>query len=134
MKQKITYSTRQAVGQIGKDLNVARRKRRLSQRDMAAKMGVSISTVRRLEAGDTGISIGVLGMAFLALGEIRRFRDVVAPNRDEVGLMSDEHHLPQRVRRKKRRPPSSSSEEGEVKPGSRPVPPNKEKGEIGMGF
>ena len=97
---QLSPQVRRAIKQIGSDLQTARKKRRLAQRDMAARMGVSVDTLGRLEKGEPGISIGTLAMAFLALGSLNRFSEVMDPGSDDIGLLSEQQALPQRVRRK----------------------------------
>ena len=98
--RRLTPKAEAAISRLGEDIKTARKKRRLSQRDFAAKMGVSLSTVQRLEGGDPGISTGVLAMAFIALGNLRRFTEVLDVASDDIGLIRDQSELPQRIRKK----------------------------------
>lgn len=98
--RRLTPKAEAAISRLGQDIKTARKKRRLSQRDFAAKMGVSLSTVQRLEGGDPGISTGVLAMAFIALGNLRRFTEVLDVASDDIGLIRDQSELPQRIRKK----------------------------------
>ena len=99
-KRKLTPKAKAAISCLGQDVKIARKKRRISQRDFAAKMGVSLSTVQRLESGDPGISVGVLAMAFIALGNLHRFTEVLDVASDDIGLVRDLSELPQRIRKK----------------------------------
>ena len=96
--KKISPSASAAISRLGRDIRIARKKRRLRQKDLAAKMGVSIGTLQRLEAGDHGISIGVYSMAFLALGSLHRFAEALDVASDDIGLLHDQAALPKRVR------------------------------------
>ena len=98
--RRLTPKAEAAISRLGQDIKTARKKRRLSQRDFAAKMGVSLSTVQRLEGGDPGISTGVLAMAFIALGNLCRFTEVLDVASDDIGLIRDQSELPQRIRKK----------------------------------
>ena len=60
-------SVQRALRALGRDVGIARRKRRLPVADFAARMGVSQGTLIRLEKGEAGVSIGALAMALLAL-------------------------------------------------------------------
>ena len=108
-------STSRAIARIGDDVRTARIRRRLTQKDLAMNMGVSIGTVQRIEAGDPGVSLGNIAMAFLALNCLSKLENVLAPSDDEIGATMDRVLLPQRVRSSKRcpvnfyRPPSSES-------------------------
>ena len=82
-------------------MRLARRRRRITQADLAGRMGVSIGTVQRLEAGDPGLAIGSLAMALLAFGKIERLWNLLPEHVDDVGFMLDRENLPQRVRKRK---------------------------------
>ena len=57
-----------AIHQLGQDLEVARRRRRISQQLMADRMLVNRETVIRLERGDPTVSLSVLASALFVLG------------------------------------------------------------------
>ena len=97
---QLSPQVQREIRRLGSDLQTARKKRRLAQRDMAARMGVSVDTLGRLEKGEPGVSLGTLAMAFLALGSLHRFSEVMDPGSDDIGLLSEQQALPQRVRRK----------------------------------
>ena len=61
-------------------------------------MGVSVSTLRSLEAGEPGVSMGSLAMALLSLGMLSRLDDLGDLGQDDIGLLMDIDALPQRVR------------------------------------
>ena len=69
-------------------------------------MGVSVSTLRALEAGEPGVSMGSLAMALLTLGILSRLDDLGDVGRDDIGLLMDIDALPQRVRLPTRRTPA----------------------------
>lgn len=86
---------------LGQNINIARRKRRMSLADFASRMRMSQGTVIRLEKGEPGVSIQALAMALLALGEIRRLYDLLDISTDDTGLLFDMEALPKRIRRAK---------------------------------
>lgn len=89
------------------NIKTARLKRRMSVRDFAERVGVSESTIMRLEKGDGGVGIGTLAMACLVLGEIDRISGFLDPGSDDTGLLLDREALPKRIHRKPGpRPPS----------------------------
>ena len=96
-------SVQRALRSLGSDIRIARKKRRMPMADFAARMDVSAGTLARLEAGDAGVSVGALAMAFLALGELRRLDELIDVSKDDTGLMLDIDSLPQRVRRRQSR-------------------------------
>lgn len=96
-----SIAVNKALARLGSDINIARRKRRMSISDLATRMRMSEGTVMRLEKGEPGVSIQALGMALLALGEIRRLHGLMDMSLDNTGLLSDVEALPKRIRRAK---------------------------------
>lgn len=84
---------------LGRDIAVARRKRRISTADMAARLFVSRDTLWRLERGDPGVSAGTLATAIFVLGLQDRLANLAAPSTDELALSLDEQRLPKHIRR-----------------------------------
>ena len=103
MHENMTPSVRRRLRSLGEDLRTARRKRRITQADLAARMGVAVTTVHRMEAGDPGVAIGTLAMALLAFGKVERLSDVLPEETDDIGLWIDRENLPQRVRKRKKK-------------------------------
>lgn len=94
-------SVQRALRGLGRDIQIARKKRRLPVADFAARMGVSQGTVARLEKGEPGVGLGSVAMALLALGELGRLADLLDVSRDDTGLMLDLDSLPRRIRRRR---------------------------------
>lgn len=110
-KASISPSASAALRNLGRGIQLARRRRRIRQRDLAARMGVSVSTLRALEAGEPGVSMGSLAMALLSLGILSRLDDLGDLGQDDIGLLMDIDALPQRVRLRSRRIPADESAE-----------------------
>ena len=108
-------SARRALEALGANIKTARLKRRISVKGFAERIGVSESTVGRLEKGDDGVSIGTLAMACLVLGEIDRISDFLDAGIDDTGLLLDRESLPKRIDRK-RTPKSSSKSSDKAAP------------------
>jgi transcriptional regulator with XRE-family HTH domain len=94
---------RAALVRLGRDLAVARRKRRISTADMAARLFVSRDTLWRLERGDPSVAVGTLATAVYVLQLHDRLAALAAPHQDLLGLDLDAAALPRRISR--RRPP-----------------------------
>ena len=90
-------SIARGIARLGRDISRARRVRRISTTDMAARMGVGRSTLHRLEHGDPGVSLNTLAMALSVLGLFDRLADLVDPAADDIGLMLAEKTLPKNV-------------------------------------
>ena len=95
-----------AVRHLGSDINRARRARRMSTADFAARMGVGRSTLARLEKGKPGVSIGALAAALAALGELHRLSELIDPSRDDAALLLAGRTLPKRIRNPARKAPA----------------------------
>lgn len=101
---ELTPGVRRAVERFCSSLRTARLRRRLSQKDMARLMGVSLGTVQRIERGDPGVAIGNIAMAFLCLNSLDKLANVLEPTMDEIGIAADSFRLPQRVRSREIKP------------------------------
>ncbi|SRR5258706_12897171 len=89
-----------ALRKLGRDLALARRKRRISTSDMASRLFVSRDTLWRLERGDPSVALGTFATAAFVLGLHERLANLAAPASDELGLGLDERRVPQRIRRR----------------------------------
>ena len=69
-----------AIEKLGADLAVARLRRKESLKTWAQRMGVSVPTLQRLEAGDLGAGIGIVVTRFGAVGCAQ-----ASPRRHRVG-------------------------------------------------
>ena len=92
-----SLSARNALKAVGVNVKTARVKRRISIEGFAERVGVSKSTIIRLEKGDDGISIGTLAMACLVLGELEMIAKFLDPGTDNTGLLMDRESLPKRI-------------------------------------
>lgn len=88
-----------ALRKLGRDLALARRKRRIATGDMAARLFVSRDTLWRLERGDPTVALGTFVTATFILNLHERVANLAAPASDDLGLTLDEQRLPQRIRR-----------------------------------
>lgn len=91
---------RAALVRLGRDIAVARRKRRISTADMASRLFVSRDTLWRLERGDPSVAIGTLATAVYVLQLHDRLATLAAADRDALGLDLETAALPQRIRRR----------------------------------
>ncbi len=94
----LPLATRRSLATFGRNLRIARIRRRLTMASMAERCGISVATWRRMEKGDPTVAIGAWAMALFILGEGSALAEVLAPGVDEVGMVLDEGRLPKRVR------------------------------------
>ena len=87
-----------ALRRLGQDISAARRTRRLSQEDLAQRIGTSLSTVRRMEDGYPGTALHTFLRALHVLGRLEDVVKVMAMENDALGIELVREQLPQRIR------------------------------------
>lgn len=87
-----------ALRKIGKDINHARRRRRITLELMAERAGLSRATIGKIEKGDPSASIGGYANVLFVLGMEKQLSDLVDSAYDHVGRRLEDETLPQRVR------------------------------------
>ncbi len=90
-----------ALAKLGTDINLARRRRAWSQQALAERAGVSLSTVKRLEAGDPRMQLHVLARVLGLFGELDKLNLLLDTREDNIGLAMMDEQLPKRIRRRK---------------------------------
>lgn len=91
---------RTALHDLGEGLALARLRRRESLRAWALRLGVSVRTVQRLEAGDPGVGMGVYAAALWLVGRTPALAALADPALDlgaqELDLLSARARLSRR--------------------------------------
>ncbi len=82
-------STVAALEQLGADLAVARLRRKESLKTWAKRMGVSVPTLLRLEAGEATVSLGVVATALWLIGRDGMLATLATPKEDRGALELD---------------------------------------------
>ena len=82
-------STLAALAQLGADLAVARLRRKESLKAWAKRLGVSVPTLLRLEAGEPSVSLGVLATALWLIGRDSALGTLATPKEDRGALELD---------------------------------------------
>ncbi|MEI6757375.1 MAG: helix-turn-helix domain-containing protein [Chlorobium sp.] len=100
-KAPMPLAVKRAIMKFGEDLSLARRRRRFSQESMAQRIGISVSSLRRLEKGDPTLSWGTIARAMYVLGEIGKINDLLDTPKDDIGLALMDEQLPRRIRMRK---------------------------------
>ena len=83
---RLPPATLAAIEKLGADLAVARLRRGESLKVWAKRMGISIPTLQRLEAGDPGVSIGILATALWLLNRDGQLAQLAAPENDQGAI------------------------------------------------
>lgn len=82
-------ATSAALEKLGADLAVARLRRKESLKTWARRIGVSIPTVQRLEAGDPSVGIGIVATALWLIQRDGELAKLAAPETDQGALEMD---------------------------------------------
>ncbi|KQU78353.1 helix-turn-helix domain-containing protein [Rhizobacter sp. Root16D2] len=101
LNETAPYVVKDGAQRIGERLSTARKRRRLTLRELASRAGVSYDTARAVEAGNLQTGLGAYLAVLWAMGlesEIQAFAD---PERDDEGKQLERMRLPQRVRQNK---------------------------------
>jgi len=82
-------ATAAAIEKLGADLAVARLRRKESLKTWAKRMGVSVPTLQRLEAGDPGVGIGIVATALWLIQRDGELSNLAAPEHDQGAIEMD---------------------------------------------
>lgn len=89
---------KRALAKLGQDIRSARLRRRITTTTMAERAFITRVTLRKVECGDPGVSLGIYATVIFILGLTPRLADLADSRVDEIGLQLEEERLPKRVR------------------------------------
>lgn len=101
MRWVLPIPVNRALRKLGSDIQAARRRRRIATKLMAERASISRTTLRKIEQGEPGVSLGNYATVLFILGMIDRVADLVDVKYDTLGLDLEEEYLPKRIRAKK---------------------------------
>lgn len=87
--QALPEAVRRPLETFGAHLRIARERRGESLRSAALRMGVSVPTLRRMEAGDPTVSMGVYATALWLFDRAEQLEDLMRPERDDYAMRLD---------------------------------------------
>ena len=87
--QQLPPATQATLEKLGADLAVARLRRKESLKTWANRMGVSVPTLQRLEAGDPGVGIGIVATALWLIQRDAELGNLAAPEHDRGAIEMD---------------------------------------------
>src|ERR1700704_4211022 len=90
-----SIAVRRTLRKIGLDIRDARRRRGLPGGIVAERAFTSRPTLRRIEAGDHTVSIGIYAAVLQALGLLDGLGTLAEASKDEAGLSLASRHPPQ---------------------------------------
>jgi transcriptional regulator with XRE-family HTH domain len=99
--RKVPPAVRRGLAESSGHLAAWRKLRGLTQSQLADRADVAVNTVRRLEAGDGGVSFENLLRVLRALGILESLSGALDPYGTDLGRLRSEERLPERVRPKK---------------------------------
>ena len=82
-------ATAAAIEKLGADLAVARLRRKESLKTWAKRIGVSVPTLQRIEAGDPAVGIGIVATALWLIQRDGELRNLAAPEHDQGAIEMD---------------------------------------------
>ena len=94
----LPLAVRKALRKLGADIQVARKRRRLTMTIVAERAFISRNTLTRVERGDPAVALGIYTTVLFVLGMAERVGDLADPLTDSVGLSLETERLPQRAR------------------------------------
>lgn len=89
---------RRGLRELGRNLNKARRRRRITVALMAERAQMSRTTLSKIEAGEPGVSMAHYASVMYVLGFIDALAAIGSPGNDPAGMTLESEHLPKRVR------------------------------------
>jgi transcriptional regulator with XRE-family HTH domain len=98
LKSGLSTTSSASLIQLGERMSLARKRRGLTQADLAERMHTTPRTLYRLERGDPTVSLGVLARVLDALELERELNGILAE--DSVGTWAAQRSTPRRVRGK----------------------------------
>ena len=94
----LSSEARTALHDLGINIQLARKKRRWRQKDLAERCFTTIPTIRRLEKGEPTVQLGILLQVLSVLGMISHVKELAAPSRDDVGMGMEISNAPKRIK------------------------------------
>jgi hypothetical protein len=93
---------RTALRELGESLALARLRRHEALRGWAQRIGVSVATVQRMEAGDPGVGMGVYAAALWLIGRTPALAALADPALDRGAIEADVQAARERLARRTR--------------------------------
>jgi hypothetical protein len=98
-----SIAVRRALAKLGSDVREARLRRSLPADVIASRAFTTRPTLRRIEAGDPGVGIGIYAAVLQAMGMLDGLGMLADPASDKSGLLLSAEALPERARIKRRK-------------------------------
>lgn len=99
MKRPPQARVLRSAKQMGSQVQTWRKLQSLTADQVAERAGITRTTLRRVENGELGVSLGAYLNVLRALGQLDRAVKAIDPYETELGRGRADEILPQRVRR-----------------------------------
>ena len=86
MNNKLPTQVNDSLPKWGQALKIARMRRGWSQQNFASRLNTSVSTIKRLEEGSSGIGIAVFANALWMLGMLEQVETAFDIYHDKLGI------------------------------------------------
>jgi transcriptional regulator with XRE-family HTH domain len=90
---KIFIKSEHEAKKLGTNIQIARKRRKMSLVELAAKSSVSKTVISRIEAGDVSVGFGKVFNVLDALGLLTGIADIVNPDLDRQQTMKEIKNL-----------------------------------------
>lgn len=98
VNETLPLEVKQSVQRLGKNIRLARVRRRMSQEALAKACRITRKTLYAIETGLPGIAVGTLFSVLWALGLLGSATPLADPDQDEHGKILEAARQPERVR------------------------------------
>ncbi|MCP3872767.1 MAG: helix-turn-helix domain-containing protein [Desulfobacteraceae bacterium] len=98
-KKSIPKQIETLIEKLGSNIQIARKRRKMTQKELAARAFCSIPTINRLEKGDSGVSLNILAQVLWVLGLQTQLLKVADPEKDRTGFQEDLQNMPTRIKK-----------------------------------
>ena len=89
VKTMLPLAVENNLRQLGEHIHIARKRRKQSLATYAARMQVSIPTLRKLEDGDPSVSVAAYATALWVIGRVHMLGQLAPPETDETALLQE---------------------------------------------
>ena len=103
IKGTLPIPVRRALRKLGQDIRSARRRRHIGTQLMAERVGISRTTLAKIEKGEASVLMTHYATVLFVLGMLDRLADLADVTHDALGLDLEEENLPKRIRTPKNR-------------------------------
>lgn len=94
-------SMKKTIQRLGENIKIARKRRRIPLRQMSERAMVSVPTLRKVEAGNPTVSLGIIVQILWVLQLHEGLKSIADPQTDVVGIQKERNRLPQKIHAEK---------------------------------